>query len=431
MPNIIEQQDLLKGLPDNRLAMLMQSPTNDIPPFLVAAEAQRRQAIRQQYAGQGQNESVVDTLTKQMASVPQNVQAPMQTPPKMPAPMPAPMPPQMPQGGIGSLPQGMAAGGPVRRFAVGTLVTPTVDSVAASYFQDPFGAPSVAEAQAPGFSFGDYIISGLQSLPNSPVPKWKTEVDLAAEAETKTDAYVDPFVKAGRPAPYTSPPPKEKIKPDPNVGVTGTSEENKDKAESASYRKQLEELMGVDEPSNWEKAQKWFAMAGQIMDPNVNLSQGLVNAAAVYAQAEGGMAAERRAAEREMQKALLQYDIGERDYARQVAAQNRSDQLQAMKYQAESALKEAELYRKAADDASDALNRQVAAITSNSMGISAEEIAKDPTVKALQERVNRANEALRNATIRAQGFNTLFGNQYGLPAGFETSDGDTISTVGG
>jgi len=102
MPNIIEQQDLLKGLPDARLSMLMQNPTGDIPPFLVAAEAQRRQSIREQFSG-GPQESVVDTLTKQLASVPQNIEAPMQTPPRMP-------PPQM-QAGINALPQGMRRGG--------------------------------------------------------------------------------------------------------------------------------------------------------------------------------------------------------------------------------------------------------------------------------------------------------------------------------
>ena len=114
MANIIEQQDLLKGLPDARLSLLLQSPDASIPPFLVAAEAQRRQSIRQQFAGDGGKESVVDTLTKQLSNVPQNIQAPMRTPPQMPPPMQ----PQM--AGIGALPQGqqqMANGGPVRRFA--------------------------------------------------------------------------------------------------------------------------------------------------------------------------------------------------------------------------------------------------------------------------------------------------------------------------
>ena len=73
MPNIIEQQDLLKGLPDARLMTLLQKPVGDIPPFLVAAEAQRRQQIRQQFAGSGSKESGVDSLTKQLAGVPQNI----------------------------------------------------------------------------------------------------------------------------------------------------------------------------------------------------------------------------------------------------------------------------------------------------------------------------------------------------------------------
>ena len=101
MSNFIKQADLLKGLPDARIATLMQNPVGDIPPFLVAAEAQRRQAIRQQFAGDGNKESVVDTLKRQLSNVPQNIQAPMRTPPKMPPPQ---MQPQM--AGIGALPQG-------------------------------------------------------------------------------------------------------------------------------------------------------------------------------------------------------------------------------------------------------------------------------------------------------------------------------------
>ena len=46
MPNIVEQQDLLKGLPDAAIAKLMQAPSGQIPTFLVAAEAQRRQHLQ-------------------------------------------------------------------------------------------------------------------------------------------------------------------------------------------------------------------------------------------------------------------------------------------------------------------------------------------------------------------------------------------------
>ena len=350
MPNIIEQQDLLKGLPDNRLALLLRNPDATIPPFLVAAEAQRRQAIRQQFAGDAGKESVVDSLTKQLANVPQNVQAPMQTPPRMPAPM-------MPQAGIAALqqaPQQMADGGMVRRYQVGSLVTPSPSRV--QEIADQFGVsvqeaaemaknnPSLGgEAAAqPGLPFDvketNQEARATSSIPDIPVltrsPAEMAEINREKAREAKyqemyeyggygntspTTAYVDPFVKAGAPAVKGAPPPKPA---DPSTGTGGTSAENRDKAESAKYRSMLEELYAVEEPSNWEEAQKWFAMSAQIMNPDANLMQGLVNAGAVYSQAEAEQAAAKRAGELEMKKALLQYDISERDYAREQAVRD-------------------------------------------------------------------------------------------------------------
>ena len=87
MANLIEQANLLKGLTNDRIALLMQNPVGDIPPFLVAAEAERRRAASQQATGDVGKESVVDMLTRQLANVPQNIQAPMRAPPQMPPPL--------------------------------------------------------------------------------------------------------------------------------------------------------------------------------------------------------------------------------------------------------------------------------------------------------------------------------------------------------
>ena len=471
MPNIIEQQDLLKGLPDNRLALLMQKPDASIPPFLVAAEAQRRQAIRQQYAGQGQQESVVDTLTKQMANVPQNIQAGPQTPPNIPPPMQPQMPQQM-QGGIAAIPQApqqMAAGGRVHRFAAaGFAVSDRVQQIA-----DQFGVtvdqakqmiannPSLSgQGGLPGSAFNisetnqeapaSSYVPDIPVLTRSPTEMASINRDAAREAKYQEmdnyGGYAGPSASGGmtpdisiprgirgldmfEPSPYEDLTTKPKSPRSETAGQDDTSAENKDKAESASYRKRLEEIYGVSEPSNWEEAQKWFVMASEIMNPNATLMQGLVNAGGAYAQAEAGQAQDQRAMEIERQKALLQYDIGERDYGRQLAAQRHTDTLEAMKYQAGAAYKEADLYRKAADDAGDALNRQISALAQS--GMMQDEIAKDPTVIALQSRVDRANEALKSAMIRSQGFSTMFGNMYGLPQGFEGSDGESFFNVGG
>lgn len=128
MPNIIEQQDLLKGLPDTRLAMLLQNPVGDIPPFLVAAEAQRRQAIRQQFAGSENKESVVDILTKQLANVPQNIGAKTSPTEEVPDLKGILEKNQEIQDQISSqqgkdASQSMASGGIVRRFAGGGVAS--------------------------------------------------------------------------------------------------------------------------------------------------------------------------------------------------------------------------------------------------------------------------------------------------------------------
>lgn len=460
MPNIIEQQDLLKGLPDNRLALLLRNPDATIPPFLVAAEAQRRQAIRQQFAGDAGKESVVDSLTKQLANVPQNVQAPMQIPPRMPAPM-------MPQAGIAALqqapaqapvqaPQQMAGGGPVRRYQVGSLVTPSASRV--QEIADQFGYtveqaaealknnPSLSgeSAATPGLPFSiketNQEARATSSIPDIPVltrsPAEMAEINREKAREAK---YQEMYNYGGygstSPSASVAGPTLEGITPDipikggkkpvdPATGVGGTSAENKDKAESAKYRSMLEELYAVEEPSNWEEAQKWFAMSAQIMNPDANLMQGLVNAGAVYSQAEAEQAREQREADRELKKALLQYDIGERDYERGQASAARSERIDAMKYQADQARENAKILAEAARSDQAELRLVVSSLTQAS--IPPEEIAKDSRVIDLQERIRKSNERANNALIEARKFNTTLGNLYGFKPFTEASDGSGI-----
>ena len=440
MPNIIEQQDLLKGLPDNRLALLLRNPDATIPPFLVAAEAQRRQAIRQQFAGDAGKESVVDSLTKQLANVPQNVQAPMQTPPRMPAPM-------MPQAGIAALqqapqqapmqvPQQMAYGGMVRRYQVGSLVTPSASRV--QEIADQFGYTVEEAAEAlknnpslggesaafPGLPFDvketNQEARATSSIPDIPVltrsPAEMAEINREKAREAKyqemynyggygntspTTAYVDPFVKAGAPAVKGVPPTKPA---DPSTGTGGTSTENRDKAESAKYRSMLEELYAVEEPSNWEEAQKWFAMSAQIMNPDANLMQGLVNAGAVYSQAEAEQAAAQREADLDLRKALLQYDIGERDYAREVAANKAEAAAEFLKTRTNVATGQLDdLYRQQREVA-----EQIRRIDESVMKGETDPASVEGIKKALQQQFN----AIGGKLSTYEGF---IGETYGFP----------------
>lgn len=368
MPNIIEQQDLLKGLPDNRLAMLMQNPTGDIPPFLVAAEAQRRQAIRAQFSG-GPQESVVDTLTKQLSSVPENIQAPAQTPPRMPPPMQ----PQM--GGVAGIQQGMRHGGVVQRYQAAGLVTPLPTRV--QDIADQFGVsvdqaaemlknnPSLAGGAAtPGLPFqineqnqspaAKPLELNLPSVTISPGELVNVRKEAAREAKyQEMDSYpgygsaTSPTREAIRTSPNSSmgmsftPPVKTasptNIPPDPDAGKQGTSVENQISAEqyrkrleaiygtsaedSAFIKQKLEELYGGEEISNWEKAQKWFAAAQAAVQPNQTNTQAAINALAALG---GGYADERateRADKRALQEALIKQEIADR----QAMRQSRSD----------------------------------------------------------------------------------------------------------
>jgi hypothetical protein len=347
MSNLIEQANLLKGLTNDRIALLMQNPVGDIPPFLVAAEAERRRAASQQATGDVGKESVVDMLTRQLANVPQNIQAPMRTPPKMPPPM---MQPQM--AGIGALPQGMANGGPVRRFDTGSLVTPTVASlagVATGETREQYLARVKRErtdAMQPG--------KAKFLLQNPTVPKTEAQLaeeevkaantgllsgfysdesryDAAQELKNVTTRTAAPPVSNGmtaddRRAP-TNPAP-DSAPPSSTTGTADTSPENKYKSMEADMRKRLEGLYGNEETSNWENAQKWFAMSQQIMNPDATLMQGLVNAGSAYAEISGDQAAKQRQSERAREEALLNYDlqIMQGDRASEAAAAAKADE---------------------------------------------------------------------------------------------------------
>ena len=143
--NIFEQEDLIKGLPDQALMREAQQPSGQLPQYLVVSEIQRRQDMRKRFSAENQETpqgTVKDQILSGIAAMgnqqPQQQQPPqpggmppqpggmppggmppqpggmppMGMPPQMPAPQqPMPMPPG-PQGPMP--PQGMAAGGVVR-----------------------------------------------------------------------------------------------------------------------------------------------------------------------------------------------------------------------------------------------------------------------------------------------------------------------------
>ena len=105
------------------------------------------------------------------------------------------------------------------------------------------------------------------------------------------------------------------------AGKIGTSDENKDKGTPQplagetpdEYRARLEELLQAQEPSSWEKAQRWFAMAEQFFDPSKTTGQSIAGAGRAFAEMTGEQSRAQREAELASKRGLLEYDIAERN----------------------------------------------------------------------------------------------------------------------
>ena len=110
--NIIEQEDLIKGLPDQALFQQAQNPNSQVPQFLVVSEIQRRTDMRKRFeAAEAQPQATVtDQILMEGLGATQPAPPPQGSMP--PAGMPAPPSPQLPlEGSSPLMGQGMAAGG--------------------------------------------------------------------------------------------------------------------------------------------------------------------------------------------------------------------------------------------------------------------------------------------------------------------------------
>lgn len=121
--NLIELENLVKGVPDDYLTKEVQAPTGKIPPFLALSEIQRRKDMRDRYqAQQGavQKPTIAEQLTGGIGAMqPQGAPAPaapggMGAPPVAPGAAPMPTPPGQPQGFAAGGQVGYATGGPVK-----------------------------------------------------------------------------------------------------------------------------------------------------------------------------------------------------------------------------------------------------------------------------------------------------------------------------
>jgi hypothetical protein len=445
MPNIIEQQDLLKGLPDTRLMTLLQNPVGDIPPFLVAAEAQRRQQIRQQFAGSGSKESVVDTLTKQLANVPQNVNAPARTPPMIPQtpPMQGVMALQQQQemANIAQQvePQTMRSGGMVQRYQSQGLVqrmgelygsrTPTAQQLSSmtpeelaalrKYQSDQNMKRLNEQAQITGGRYGQGMayqrellenrisgpFSGFAS-PESAVEAAKRLQDLPtgeqmdrtldtgkSAADPYRQAYESGYRGIGR-MPLPQPP---KPTPRPEDLVPQKEGETADE-----YRDRLGELLAAQQPSDWEKAQGYFAMAEQFLDPSKTTMQSLVGAGQAFAQSAAERDRAQREAELSLKKGLLEYDMG-------IASEKRAAQAEREKREYESALRREERSILGAKEAMGYFGNEIKALYEQMKAID-ESVTMTPEEKAAEKKIIKSQidgYRLQSAVLmRGSGYDT-------------------------
>jgi hypothetical protein len=77
-------------------------------------------------------------------------------------------------------------------------------------------------------------------------------------------------------------------------------------------RKTLEKIYGDMGPSDWEKAQKWFAASQQFLQPDQTLMQSLVGAGAAFSEGAAEEQRAKRLADIELKKALYELDVAKR-----------------------------------------------------------------------------------------------------------------------
>lgn len=470
MPNIIEQQDLLKGLPDTRLAMLLQNPVGDIPPFLVAAEAQRRQAIRQQFAGSENKESVVDSLTKQLANVPQNIPAPTRTPPMVP-PTPemqgvAALQAQQAVQQMAQPQQMMRGGGMVQRYQSAGVVMPLEQRIQA--VMDQFGVdqnealqmignkpdigvpkiegdlgksfyvpetnnkPAASPLDLGDLELSDYVRMGygalfppLLGLGMDPFSIAKNRENINYKEYEEMNARDKEAAARRMAAPPYVPPEElarqreEQARLKRQYAEYAASRQEKQPEETEDeFRTRMRALLAVQEPSDWEKAQKYFAMAEQFLDPSKTTMQSIAGAGQAFAQSAAEQARAQREAEFNLEKAMLEMDIAERDRIRaaQVAEKERTSltadqQANILIKNQESVRKIMESKEKQLQDLqSDPISGRLDPTLPDKIAALKEEIAKDA------ERLMRIEGAL--AALGQQAYGNIPFDTYRLTSGF-------------
>jgi hypothetical protein len=207
--NLLKAQDLLKGVPDQKLRELAINPQGDIPPFLIAAEAARRAKMRQEYKGDTEGKMPTSTVMEDLlnnlgvASLqpPGQQQVPVQAP-QMPA---APQEPvQMYDGGIVSFATGgeiedylqPRAGGSDMGFAAS--VAPYIPQIDGRVRAGVIGSSMAGSPEITGYQIGyedgkNSVLANIMPTPMGNIANAEYRRQLGDDSEIAVRGNVSPF----------------------------------------------------------------------------------------------------------------------------------------------------------------------------------------------------------------------------------------------
>lgn len=426
--NLVQLAEHAKNLSNDQLQMMLQRPDGAVPPFILAAEAARRQDIERSAQMQpAQPTTVLDDLIQSRSTKAGIGQLPGQMANQ---PEPQAQQPQMPQ----QAPPQMRSGGQVRRFMDGSIVNAgqTTTFLGAPYdpSKDLFGGfPGLYSGIASGISSAyDYATKpwsetyGPAAGPNQVQPFFSANGDRSGDggvsgltseenardiagvqrrARATTPNYIDP--KAAEKQLETAKK-EEEMGANPTATAVPTTENSSDAAAireriMAAYGyKDTNDFLGIDSLS-------YAAMSKALLDTTPGTSSGERWANAAMALAAGERADQEKAkeAEREGALALLNYDIRQDDrlyqegredeqYAREKADADARFAKEAEKSRIENRVSGLKVYAATAKDKAEFYQKQIDALAKPYTEMNA--IPPEDVAKKINEYIIERNKYL-------------------------------------
>ena len=322
--NILEAEDMVKGLPDQALFQIAQNPPPHIPQFLAISEVQRRQDMRQRYQAQtqGQEPTVKDQILQGgIAAVGGPPPGTGQPPPMAPmgaAPPGAPMQQPMTGAPMGMSRGGLTPGGIVQMQA-GRAVPDLMSELQAARAAGDFAkvaqieaALSSAQNAPPAAPNASEYDARLNQMLGS-VPRIMSALQAGAPSSSFSMADLQKFAPTAFDSSQYDARREESFK---QLGDIGRQRKAEDIAAAERYRAEAEAPI----KSAQEEARK-TAIASTLMRLGAGLAsgnpaQGLASASEsvenIMTRAREQAASERRAIKQEFRQAEREASRGER-----------------------------------------------------------------------------------------------------------------------